>query len=485
MSWGSTAKRRATLISMATPICSISLFINVLLLLRSLSEGYAAIENEATKSYLHIVEVNSLLPPTACNHSSKASKSLSLEVVHRHGPCIGILNQEKATDAPSNIEILLRDQYRVDSIHARLPSRGKFPEKQVTLPVPSGTSIGAADYVVTVGLGTPKKDFTLIFDTGSDITWTQCEPCSKTCYKQKEPRLNPSRSSSYKNISCSSALCDLVASEGTKTCSSSACIYQVQYGDGSYSIGMAATETLTLSSTDVFKNFLFGCGQQNQGLFGGTAGLLGLGRTKLAFPSQTAKTYKKLFSYCLPASSSSNGYLSFGGKVSKSVKFTPLSADFDSTPFYGLDITELSVGGRKLSIDASAFSAGTVIDSGTVISRLPPTAYSELSSEFKKLMTNYPSTSGYSIFDTCYDFSKYETVRIPKVGVTFKGGVEMDIDVSGILYPVNGSKKFCLAFAGNEDDGDTSIFGNVQQRTYQVVYDGVKGRVGFAPGGCS
>ncbi|KAJ6373271.1 hypothetical protein OIU76_027578 [Salix suchowensis] len=421
---------------MATPICSISLFINVFLLLRSLSEGYAAKENEATKSYLHIVEVNSLLPPTACNHSSKASKSLSLEVVHRHGPCNGILNQEKATDAPSNIEILLRDQYRVDSIHARLPSRGKFPEKQATLPVPSGTSIGAADYVVTVGIGTPKKDFTLIFDTGSDITWTQCEPCSKTCYKQKEP----SRVRRNKNL---------------------------------FFFGMpllsAIWRRLLLDRIDCDRNldpFINRCVQE----------LLVWVRATKPRPIRRSSRF---------AGTRSNGYLSFGGKVSKSVKFTPLSADFDSTPFYGLDITELSVGGRKLSIDASAFSAGTVIDSGTVISRLPPTAYSELSSEFKKLMTDYPSTSGYSIFDTCYDFSKYETVRIPKVGVTFKGGVEMDIDVSGILYPVNGSKKFCLAFAGNGDDSDTSIFGNVQQRTYQVVYDGVKGRVGFAPGGCS
>uniref|UniRef100_A0A6N2KCH5 Peptidase A1 domain-containing protein n=1 Tax=Salix viminalis TaxID=40686 RepID=A0A6N2KCH5_SALVM len=468
---------------MATPICSISLFINVFLLLRSLSEGYAAKENEATKSYLHIVEVNSLLPPTACNHSSKASKSSSLEVVHRHGPCNGMLNQEKAADAPSNIEILLRDQYRVDSIHARLPSRGKFPEKQVTLPVPSGTSIGAADYVVTVGLGTPKKDFTLIFDTGSDITWTQCEPCVNNCYKQKEPRLNPSKSSSYKNISCSSAVCDLVARNKNL-----------------FFFGMplpsAIWRRLLLDRIHCDRNldpFINRCVQEllvwvratKPGPVRRSSRFAGTRSDQVSLPSQTAKTYKKLFSYCLPPSSSSNGYLSFGGKVSKSVKFTPLSADFDSTPFYGLDITELSVGGRKLSIDASAFSAGTVIDSGTVISRLPPTAYSELSSEFKKLMTNYPSTSGYSIFDTCYDFSKYETVRIPKVGVTFKGGVEMDIDVSGILYPANGSKKFCLAFAGNGDDSDTSIFGNVQQRTYQVVYDGVKGRVGFAPGGCS
>ncbi|CAK7354032.1 unnamed protein product [Dovyalis caffra] len=384
------------------------------------------------------------------------------------------------------MEILHRDQLRVDSIHARLSSRGVVPDKQTALPVQSGASIGAGDYVVTVGLGTPKKELTLIFDTGSDITWTQCEPCVKSCYKQKEPKLDPTKSTSYRNISCSSPSCELVNTEGGQGCSSSTCLYQVQYGDGSYSVGFFATETLSLTSNSEFKNFLFGCGQQNEGLFGGAAGLLGLGRTELSLPSQTAKKFKKLFSYCLPASSSSKGYLSFGGKVSETVKFTPLSKDFESTPFYGLDITGLSVGGRKLSIDPSIFStSGTIIDSGTVISRLPPTAYSALSSAFKKLMTKYPLTSAYSILDTCYDFSKYDKITIPKVSVSFKGGVEMDLDVTGILYPVQGLKKVCLAFAGNDDDSDTSIYGNVQQKTYQVVYDGAKGRVGFAPAGCS
>lgn len=130
--------------------------------------------------------------------------------MHRSGPCIQVLNQEKAANAPSNMEILLRDRHRVDSIHARLSSHGVFQEKQATLPVQSGASIGSGDYAVTVGLGTPKKEFTLIFDTGSDLTWTQCEPCAKTCYKQKEPRLDPTKSTSYKNISCSSAFCKLL-----------------------------------------------------------------------------------------------------------------------------------------------------------------------------------------------------------------------------------------------------------------------------------
>ncbi|KAJ6434790.1 hypothetical protein OIU84_000096 [Salix udensis] len=195
------------------------------------------------------------------------------------------------------------------------PSRGKVPREAGYIAGPVWEHLSVLLIMLSLWVSAHRRKILPSYSTPAAISLgLNVSHASKTCYKQKEPRLNPSKSSSYKNISCSSAVCDLVASEGTKTCSSSACLYQVQYGDGSYSIGITATETLTLSATDVFKNFLFGCGQQNQGLFGGAAGLLGLGRTKLAFPSQTAKTYRKLFSYCLPASSSSNGYLSFGGK---------------------------------------------------------------------------------------------------------------------------------------------------------------------------
>ena len=254
-------------------------------------------------------------------------------------------------------------------------------------------------------------------------------------------------------------------------------------------MGFLATEKLTISSSDVFSNFMFGCGQRNVGLFGRAAGLLGLGRSELSLAIQTGYKYKKLFTYCIPSSSSSStGHLTFGGMISRSVKFTPLSPDFEDTPYYGIDIIGISVGGQKLSIPASVFrKAGAVIDSGTVITRLQPTVYSALKSKFKEFMKDYPKTDGVSILDTCYDLSDYDTIKVPKISFSFGGGIEVDIKFSGLVkaFDINGVLKVCLAFAPNDDDGDFAVFGNSQQVTYDIVHDLTNGRIGFVPDGCS
>ncbi|KAE8656643.1 hypothetical protein F3Y22_tig00116997pilonHSYRG00093 [Hibiscus syriacus] len=333
-------------------------------------------------------------------------------------------------------KILLQDEAHVKSIRSKLAknlgrSTNLDQSDVANLPAKDGSVVGAGNYVVTVGLGTPKKDLTLIFDTGSDITWTQCQPCARRCYKQQDQIFAPSLSSSYSNISCTSTVCNSLASAtgNSPGCSSTACVYGIQYGDSSFSIGIFAKEKLSLTPTDVFDDFLFGCGQNNQGLFGRAAGLLGLGRDKLSLTSQTAVKYKKFFSYCLPSSSSSTGFLSFGySGVSKSVKYTTLSTVSQGSSFYGIDIVGISVGGKRLPISASVFSAGgAIIDSGTVITRLPPTAYSVLSSEFRKLMSQYPTAQPLSILDTCYDFTKYSSISVPKISVFFGGGVEVPI----------------------------------------------------------
>ncbi|XVF35710.1 hypothetical protein REPUB_Repub18cG0169600 [Reevesia pubescens] len=456
----------------------------------SFKEGYASLGRREAAADSHSILVSSLLPSSVCSSSAKAlDKKSSLPVVHKHGPC-SQLHQDKA-NIPTHAEILLQDEARVKSIHSKLvKNQGSSNVEQTDsarIPAKDGSVVGSGNYIVTVGLGTPKKYFSLIFDTASDLTWTQCRPCATTCYKQQEPIFAPSLSSTYSNISCTSTACkSLTSGTGNSPgCSSSTCVYGIQYGDSSFSVGFFAEETLTLSS-DVFNNFLFGCGQSNQGLFGGSAGLLGLGRDKISLPSQTALKYNKFFSYCLPSSASSNGFLSFGdGGLSKSVKFTTLSTISQGSSFYGIDITGISVGGKKLSISASVFtSGGAIIDSGTVITRLPPTAYAALKSAFRKQMSQYPMAQPLSILDTCYDFSKYSSITLPKISFFFSGGVEVPIDAKGVFY-ANGVSQVCLAFAGNSDDSDAGIFGNTQQKTLQVVYDGAGGRLGFGTGGCS
>ncbi|KAE8733259.1 hypothetical protein F3Y22_tig00001425pilonHSYRG00009 [Hibiscus syriacus] len=456
-------------------------------------EGFSCAESHQYQ-YTHTIHVASLLPSSACTSDAAAQawdKDSSLSVVHKHGPC-SQLHQEKAS-IPTHAQILLQDEVRVKSIHSKLAknldlNNAKQTDAAAQLPAKDGSLIGSGNYIVTVGLGTPKKDLSLIFDTGSDITWTQCQPCVRRCYKQKDPIFSPALSSTYSNVSCSSTACSSLnsATGNSPSCSSAACVYGIQYGDSSFSVGFFAKEKLTLTSRDVFNNFLFGCGQNNQGLFGGAAGLLGLGRNKLSLPSQTAVKYKKIFSYCLPSSRSSTGFLRFGnGRVSKSVNFTTLSTIPQGESFYGINIIGISVGGKKLSISASVFAgSGAIIDSGTVITRLPPTAYSALRSEFRGQMKQYPMAQPLSILDTCYDFSKYSTVTIPTISFLFSRGVEVPINARGILY-ANGKTQVCLAFAENSDDSIVAIFGNTQQKTLEVVYDGATGRIGFGTAGCT
>ncbi|XP_038897918.1 aspartyl protease family protein At5g10770-like [Benincasa hispida] len=440
------------------------------------------------------VELAGLFPSASCTrrspqaHISSQREQSSLEVIHRHGPC-GVGDSKSPTAA----EMFVQDQARVDFINSKFSGKFKAmdslrPSKATKIPAKSGATIGSGNYIVNVGLGTPKKYLSLIFDTGSDLTWTQCEPCARYCYDQKDPVFAPSQSTTYSNITCSSPDCaQLESGTGNQPGCSAAksCIYGIQYGDQSFSVGYFAKETLTLTSTDVIDNFLFGCGQNNRGLFGSAAGLIGLGQDKISIVKQTAQKYGQIFSYCLPKTSSSTGYLTFGsGGGGGALKYTPIIEAHGVANFYGLNIVGMKVGGTQIPISPSVFStSGAIIDSGTVITRLPPDAYSALKSAFQKGMVRYPKAPELSILDTCYDLSKYAAVSIPKVSFLFKGGTEIDLDGTGILYGAS-TDQVCLAFAGNRDPSTIAIIGNVQQKTLQVVYDVGGGKIGFGYNGC-
>ena len=153
------------------------------------------------------------------NSNLGPKRKASLAVVHKHGPCSQLNHNGKAKTTISHTDIMNLDNERVKYIQSRL-SNNLGRENTVkdldstTLPAESGSLIGSANYVVVVGLGTPKRDLSLVFDTGSDLTWTQCEPCAGSCYKQQDAIFDPSKSSSYTNITCTSSLCTQLTSDG-------------------------------------------------------------------------------------------------------------------------------------------------------------------------------------------------------------------------------------------------------------------------------
>ena len=62
------------------------------------------------------------------------------------------------------------------------------------------------DFLMSLSIGTPPFKILAIADTGSDLTWTQCKPCTN-CYKQIAPLFDPSGSSTYKALPCGSDSC--------------------------------------------------------------------------------------------------------------------------------------------------------------------------------------------------------------------------------------------------------------------------------------
>lgn len=213
---------------------------------------------------------------------------------------------------------------------------------------------------------------------------------------------------------------------------------------------------------------------------------MGLGRGKTSLTVQAYDKYGGAFAYCFPASSSGTGYLDFGpGSAGNNARLTPMLTDKGQT-FYYVGMTGIRVGGQQVPVEESVFSTtGTLVDSGTVITRLPKTAYAALSSAFAKGMSasGYNKAPGYSILDTCYDLTGLSEVSLPTVSLVFQGGACLDVDVSGIVYAIS-QAQVCLAFASNGDDESVAIVGNTQQKTYGVLYDLGKKTVGFAPGSC-
>ncbi|CAM0878676.1 unnamed protein product [Alopecurus aequalis] len=400
-----------------------------------------------------------------------------LPLHHRHGPCSPSHSAGIRTSLASSLR---RDKPRAQQVGRQL-SMNNGSSADVTVPTTLGTSFGTLQYVVSVGLGTPAVPQTVFIDTGSDISWVQCRPCLvPPCHRQKGVVFNPSNSSTYYSFPCGSAACARLGDESSNGCSNSHCDYVVKYGDGSNTTGTYSSDTLTMASTALLHKFLFGCSHAELGFPDSdrTDGLLGLGGGELSLVSQTGE---KAFSYCLPPTESHSGFFTLGVPRISSSRFavTPMYGFAKAPTPYVLILTAITVAGRRLDVPQSVFSAGSIMDSGTIITRLPPTAYRALRAAFRAEMKMYsPAPPMDDIFDTCFNMSGVGSISVPSVGLVFERGATLELDQSGIML------NNCLAFTTNDGDDSVGFIGNVQQRTFEVLYDVGGEAFGFRRGAC-
>ncbi|CAD5183814.1 unnamed protein product [Musa acuminata subsp. malaccensis] len=431
--------------------------------------------------------------------SSSPSSSLHVHLSHRDSLLAD-------TTAAEQIFLLRldRDAARVETLSqilavatappaANVTSRRGFSSKVV-----SGLAQGSGEYFARIGIGTPARYAYMVLDTGSDVVWLQCAPCRR-CYSQSDPIFDPRSSRSYAAIPCGAPLCRRLDVAGCDTRRRS-CLYQVSYGDGSITTGEFSTETLTFRRSARVPRIALGCGHDNEGLFVAAAGLLGLGRGSLSFPSQAGRRFGRMFSYCLVDRTSAgapnrSSSVVFGGSAvprsSARVAYTPMVRNPKVDTFYYVELMGVSVGGTRvtgvlasdLRLDPTTGRGGVIVDSGTSVTRLARPAYQALRDAFKAGVSGLKlAPGGFSLFDTCYDLSGRTEVKVPTVVLHLAGGAAVSLPAENYLIPVDTKGTFCFAFAGT--DSGVSIIGNIQQQGFRVVFDAEKSRVGFMPRGC-
>ncbi|XWS37673.1 hypothetical protein CRYUN_Cryun19dG0065200 [Craigia yunnanensis] len=430
--------------------------------------------------------------PLFFNSSSSSSVSVFSVPLHSRGSLRKTHHTDYKTLVLSRLE---RDSARVDSLTTKFllalngvqkselqPLPTEIQPEELSTPIISGISQGSGEYFSRIGVGNPAKQYYMVLDTGSDINWLQCEPCTD-CYQQSDPIFNPSGSSTYSPVSCGSTQC---SSLEVSACRSGKCLYQVSYGDGSFTVGEFATETVSFGNSGNINGVALGCGHDNEGLFVGAAGLLGLGGGSLSLTSQIKATS---FSYCLVnRDSTGSSTLDFNSGLPADSVIAPLLRSRKIDTFYYVGLTGFSVGGQPVNIPTGLFDindsgdGGVILDCGTAITRLKTQAYNALRDAFVKLTQDLPTTSGVALFDTCYDLSSRSSVKVPTVSLHFGDGKSLDLPAKNYLIPVDSPGTFCFAFAPTSSS--LSIIGNVQQQGTRVSYDLANNRIGFSSHKC-
>ncbi|XP_049936527.1 aspartic proteinase nepenthesin-1-like [Nymphaea colorata] len=349
-----------------------------------------------------------------------------------------------------------RSHQRAMNLHNRA-RRGRHhraaprPLDQNSSSIETPLQAGHGEFLMKLAIGNPPTSFMAIVDTASDLIWTPCSPCTLA---PTSPR---------------------------------------RYGDQSTTSGYLSSETFTLGSAS-FENVGFGCGTMNWGFHEG-AGLVGLNRGRLSLISQLGASVGYQFSYCLSGlegGSSSSSRLAFGPNSSLpsssvgAIKL-PLLINSRNPDFYFVDLEGISVGGRRLPIEASAFqfkqggTGGVVVDSGSALMYLVAEAYREVKQAFITAIS-LPVAAGPTAAGSGLCFQGFvDPSSIPTLTLHFSSG-DFCAPRENYFIVDKDSRLSCLAI--NETPMGMSIIGAFMQQNVHIHYDLGNNLITFTPAQC-
>ncbi|PUZ72321.1 hypothetical protein GQ55_2G384600 [Panicum hallii var. hallii] len=346
---------------------------------------------------------------------------------------------------------------------------------------------GVGAYHMILSIGTPPLAFPAILDTGSDLTWTQCAPCT-ACFAQPTPLYDPAASSTFSSLPCASPPCQALPS-AFRACNATGCAYDYRYTVG-FTAGYLAADTIALGGAS-FPGIAFGCSTASGGDMDSASGIVGLGRGTLSLVSQLGVGR---FSYCLRSDADAGAspilFGSLANVTGGKVQSTPLLQNPVARrgPYYYVNLTGITVGATDLPV-AFGFTAsgagGVIVDSGTTFTYLADAGYAMVRQAFLSQMADVQTVSGAPYdFDLCFAaVAAGADVPVPRLVLRFAGGAEYAVPRRSYFDAVDerGSVACLLVLPTR----GVSVIGNVMQMDLHVFYDLDGGAFSFAPVDCA
>ncbi|CAO1947284.1 unnamed protein product [Urochloa humidicola] len=361
------------------------------------------------------------------------------------------------------------------------------------VPIAPGRQIlSIPNYVARARLGTPAQTLLVAIDPSNDAAWVPCGGC--TGCAASAPWFSPTRSSTYRPVPCGAPQCAQVPSPSCPGGAGSPCAFNLTYAASTFQ-ALLGQDTLALDTGGAIATspYTFGCLHVVTGTSVPPQGLVGFGRGPLSFLSQTKDVYGAVFSYCLPSYKSSNfsGTLRLGpvGQP-KRIKTTPLLTNPHRPSLYYVNLVGIRVGSKPVPFPASALafdpasgSGGTIVDAGTMFTRLSAPVYAAVRDAFRRRV-RAPVAGSLGGFDTCYNM----TVKVPTVSFTFAGPVTVTLPEENEMIRSSSGGIACLAMAAGPADGVNAalnVLASMQQQNHRVLFDVANGRVGFSREMCT
>ncbi|KAJ8427892.1 hypothetical protein Cgig2_008510 [Carnegiea gigantea] len=342
------------------------------------------------------------------------------------------------------------------------------------------------DFIMKFSIGSPPIEFYGIADTGSDLTWTQCNPCI-SCKEQKYPLFNPKNSTTYKELPCTSEQCQWVR----HVCSDQN-ICEYTYVDNTQ-LALLLLKLLLLliplrANPSPFKRWYLGVDTTILALVVDQTAIFGVGGGPLSLVSQIGSVLGSVkFSQCFvptQTNSSLSRKLIFGTDVNAEgkgvISTTPLVQNVDKT-LYFVTLKGFSVGDKFVPFNApnGTLNKGNMfIDSGTIAVILPQDLHSRLENVIIAESTLQPIPEARP--QLCY---RSETeISEPVITAHFDSGAKVRLNPINAFIPVQDGV-YC--FTVTDTTAEVGIIGNYAQIDFFIGFDLEKKTVSFMPTDCT